>query len=243
MALLHLSGVRVEFPVYHADARSMRRFALHGAFRRTFDLSGRRASVAALSGIDLELSDGDRLALIGANGAGKSVLLRTMAGVYAPSAGRVVRVGRLTPVLSHGIGIDYAATGLENIFLIAMHLDIPPREMRPRVEEVVEWTELGPFIGAPLRTYSSGMIMRLSFAVSTCFAPEILLVDEWLGFIDAAFQQKAYRRMTDFVGGISIVVLASHSAELIGLWCDRGVRLDGGRIVARGPVSELIAEL
>ena len=240
MTSISLEGVSVEFPIYHASSRSIRRAALGGLFGGRFDLRGRRPTVTALRDIDLEVTDGERLALIGPNGAGKSILLRTMAGVYAPVSGSIRRVGRMTPLLSHGLGLDLSATGLENIFLLGMHLDIPPQSMRARVEEIVEWTELGPFIHAPMRTYSAGMIMRLTFAVSTSFPPEILLMDEWLALVDAAFQQKARRRMDAFVGGSNILVLASHSPELLELWCNRAVRLSSGSIVDSGSVSEMI---
>ena len=240
MTLLRLDGVSVEFPIYHASSRSIRRSALGGLIGGRLDLRGRHPTVTALRDIDLEVTDGDRLALIGPNGAGKSILLRTMAGVYAPVSGSVSRVGRMTPLLSHGLGLDLSATGLENIYLLGMHLDIPPREMRARIDEIVEWTELGPFIHAPMRTYSAGMVMRLTFAVSTSFPPEILLMDEWLALGDAAFQQKARQRMDDFVGGTNILVLASHSSELLDLGCNRAVRLASGSIVDRGSVSEMI---
>jgi ABC-2 type transport system ATP-binding protein/lipopolysaccharide transport system ATP-binding protein len=237
---MSLSGVSVDFPVYHASARSMRRFALQGAFAGRFDFGPRIPVIRALSDIDLEVREGDRLALIGDNGAGKSTLLRTMAGVYAPRAGIVRRSGRLTPLLSPGLGLHRAATGLENIFLLGMHLDIPQSQMRGHVEEIVAWTELGPFIGAPLATYSAGMIMRLAFAVSTSFPPDILLMDEWLGIGDAAFQAKAYERMSAFVDRTSILVLASQSAELLRTWCAQAIWLDSGRIRARGAVEELL---
>ena len=240
MIRLSLSGVSVDFPIYHASARSMRRFALQGAFGRRLDLGGRHPSVSALSDIDLELGDGDRLALIGANGAGKTTLLRTIAGVYAPRAGTIRRSGRLMPLLSAGIGLNPSATGLENILLLGMHLGIPPAAMRPHVDEIVAWTELGPFLGAPLRTYSAGMIMRLAFAVSTAFPTDILVMDEWMGLADADFQLKAYERMSAFVDGASIVILASHSNPLLEIWCNRALRLDGGRIVDRGGVTELL---
>ena len=240
MARLSLTGVCVDFPIYHASARSMRRFALHGALGQRLRTAGRRTSLTALADIDLELRDGDRLALTGANGSGKSTLLRTMAGVYAPRAGTVVRVGRCTPLLAPGTGIDQAATGLDNIFLIGMHQGIPPREMRPLVDEIVEWTELGAFIGAPLRTYSAGMMLRLAFAISTAVPPDILLMDEWFGVADADFRMKAYERMSGFVERTSMLVLASHAAELLEIWCNRAVRLDSGRIVAEGRVGEIL---
>ncbi|HEY5720742.1 MAG TPA: ABC transporter ATP-binding protein [Allosphingosinicella sp.] len=240
MAHLLIEGLNVEFPIYHASARSMRRFALGGALGRRLDLDHGRATIRALRDVDLELNDGDRLALIGPNGAGKTSLLRTIAGVYAPLGGTVFREGKVTPLLSIGMGMQPEATGRENILLLGMHLDIPPREMRPRIDEIVEWTELGAFIGAPLKTYSAGMVLRLAFAVSTSFRPEILLMDEWLGVADAAFQAKAYERMAGFVGGSSILILASHSPHLLESWCNRAVRLDGGRIVERGEVKDLL---
>jgi ABC-type polysaccharide/polyol phosphate transport system ATPase subunit len=243
MARLSLGSVSVEFPIYHANARSMRRFAVAGALGRKLRLEGRHPIVRALVDIDLEIADGDRLALIGANGAGKSTLLRTMAGVYAPAAGTVRREGRTTPLLSPGLGIDPGATGFDNIFLIGMHQGIPPREMRGHVDDIVAWTELGAFIGAPLRTYSAGMMLRLAFAVSTAVPPDILLMDEWLGVADADFQMKAYERMSGFVRNTAILVLASHSARLLETWCNRAVRLDGGRIAGAGTVAEVLAAM
>ncbi|HEX8643839.1 MAG TPA: ATP-binding cassette domain-containing protein [Allosphingosinicella sp.] len=240
MAGLSLQGVCVDFPIYHASARSMRRFALQGALGRRLRIAGRRTSVTALADIDLALKDGDRLALVGANGSGKSTLLRTMAGVYAPRAGTVAREGRCTALLTPATGIDPAATGLDNIFLIGLHQGIAPRAIRPLVDEIVEWTELGAFIGAPLRTYSAGMMLRLAFAVSTAIPPDILLMDEWLGVADADFQLKAYVRMSAFVERTRILVLASHSADLLRIWCNRGVRLDSGRIAAQGEVGEIL---
>ena len=240
--MIRLQGVRVEFPIFHASSRSIRRSAVDGAFGRRFNLSGRRASVTALDGIDLEVSDGDRLALIGPNGAGKSLLLRTIAGIYTPARGNVTVKGRVRPLLSYGVGLDMSVTGLENIHLLAMHLDVPPAAVRARIDEIVSWTELGPFIHAPLRTYSAGMIMRLTFAVSTSFPAEILLLDEWLALVDAEFQAKAQQRMSAFVGAANILMLASHSAAMLEQWCNRAVRLSAGRIIASGPVTEMIEQ-
>ena len=240
MAALSLRGVRVDFPLYHADARSMRRFALQGALGRRLRMDGRHPTVTALSGIDLDVRDGDRLALVGSNGSGKSTLLRTMAGIYAPAEGSVSRSGMLTPLLSPATGIDYAATGIDNIFLIGMHQGLPPATLRPFVDEIVEWTELGAFIGAPLRTYSAGMIMRLAFAVSSAVPPAILLMDEWFGVADAAFQLKAYERMSGFVERTSILVLASHSEALLEIWCNRAIRLECGRIAASGSLADIL---
>lgn len=242
MPQLALRHVTVEFPIYHASARKIRRLAMPGALGRRLDAGGARASVRALDAVSLDLAQGDRLGVIGANGAGKSSLLRTMAGIYQPLSGTVCRSGRTTPLLSLGTGLNMEATGIENILLLGMHLDIPPSEMRRSVEEIIEWTELGGFASAPLRTYSAGMIMRLAFAVSTVRAPEILLMDEWLGLGDATFQNKALARMSRLVGGSSIVVLASHSRALLDTWCNRAIRLEDGRIAAEGKVVDLLPD-
>lgn len=240
MARLCLDGVSVVFPLYHASARSMRRFALQGTFGRRIKLDARHPRVTALADVSLSLSDGDRLALVGANGAGKTTLLRTAAGIFPPASGRVIRIGRATPLLGLGTGVNLGATGLENIVLIGMHLDIPPARLRGAIEEIVEWTELGPFIGAPLRTYSAGMIVRLAFAVSTVFPPDILLLDEWVGLGDAEFRIKAYERMAAFVDGARIVLLASHHREMLEAWCNRAVLLEQGRIAADGPLPPIL---
>jgi len=240
MAQIELRGVNITFPIYHASARSMRHFAVDTALSRVLRREGARAHVHALTDIDLTLDDGDRLALVGPNGAGKTTLLRTLAGIYAPRTGTVTRTGRVTPLLGLGTGLDMEATGLDNILLLGMHLDISPREMRAHIDEIVEWTGLGAFIGAPLRTYSAGMVLRLAFAVSTTIAPEILLLDEWMGVGDTEFQEKAQARMARFVDDANILVLASHSHALLEAWCNRAIRLDAGRIIEYGMVTEIL---
>lgn len=196
-----------------------------------FPGSGRAGPIQALEAIDLELNDGDRVGLVGPNGAGKSTLLRLIGGIYPPDRGEVRRQGSTTALLSLGMGIDMDLTGRENIPLLAMHLSVHPRTIRALAEETIAWTELGAAIDAPLRTYSSGMLLRLIFAVSTMVPPEILLMDEWLGIGDEQFQLKAYERIGGFVEQTRILVIASHSAEIRQRWCNRIVTLAKGRIV------------
>jgi ABC-type polysaccharide/polyol phosphate transport system ATPase subunit len=239
---LILHDVTVDFPIYHASTRSLRRLAFAGALGGRIDFAHSRAMVRALQDVSLELGSGDRLALIGRNGAGKSTLLRTIAGVYEPGRGTVVRRGRITPLLSLGMGMHLDASGLENILVLGMHLGIPPREVRPLIDEIVEWTQLGAFIEAPMRTYSAGMVMRLAFAVSTAGSPEILLMDEWLGLGDEEFQLKAQERMTTFVGNAGVLILASHNADLLKTWCNQAIRLEAGQIVESGSVQDLLQE-
>lgn len=202
---------------------------------------GRSPRFKALSAVDLELGDGDRVGLVGPNGAGKSTLLRLMGGIYPPDRGKVLCQGRTVALLSLGMGIDMDLTGRQNIPLLAMHLSIHPRAIRAHIEEVIEWTELGAFIDTPLRTYSSGMLLRLMFAVSTMVPPEILLLDEWLGIGDERFQVKAYERVGRFVDQTRITVIASHSPDIRERWCNRIVTLANGILVGdvRTPVGRV----
>lgn len=203
----------------------------------SFPAARRSAQFKALSAINLTIDDGDRVGLVGPNGAGKSTLLRLMGGIYHPHRGHVLRQGRTVALLSLGMGIDMDLTGRQNIPLLAMHLSIHPRLIRAQAEEVIEWTELGAFIDAPLRTYSSGMLLRLMFAVSTMVPPEILLLDEWLGIGDERFQLKAYERIGSYVDQTRITVIASHSPEIRERWCNRIVTLANGSVVGDVRVS------
>ena len=161
--------------------------------------------------------------------------------MHDPGSRTWAATGReLNRLLDVSVGLNPEATGRENIILRGMYMDIHPREMRARVGEIAEFTELGPYLDMPTRTYSAGMMVRLGFAVSTCIPPEILLMDEWLSAGDASFLDKAQRRMEKFVGSSSILVLASHSMDLLRKWCNRGVFLQHGRIVAHGNINDVV---
>ena len=212
MAFLRLRNLSVEFPMYQGSSRSLKKLLVatttHGNLARD---ATDRINVRALNDLTLDIEDGDRVGLIGANGAGKTTLLRVLAGIYDPTRGQVYSSGKISALLDVSVGLNPDATGRENIILRGMYMNIHPREMRARVDEIAEFTELGPYLDMPTRTYSAGMMIRLGFAVSTCIPPEILLMDEWLSAGDARFLDKAQRRMEAFVGSSSILVLASHS--------------------------------
>jgi homopolymeric O-antigen transport system ATP-binding protein len=241
MAFLRLRNLSVEFPMYQGSSRSLKKLLVatttYGNLARD---ATDRVLVHALNDLTLDIEDGDRIALIGANGAGKTTLLRVLAGIYYPSRGQVYSSGRISALLDVAVGLNPDATGRENIILRGMYMDIHPREMRARIDEIAEFTELGAYLDMPARTYSAGMMVRLGFAVSTCIPPEILLMDEWLSAGDARFLDKAQRRMEQFVDRSSILVLASHSQELLRKWCNRGLFLQQGRIIRSGPIDEVI---
>ena len=196
----------------------------------------------ALENVSLELAHGDRLGLIGPNGAGKTTLLRVLAGAYEPTRGRVWRRGRTASLLNVSLGIDSEATGYENIMTRGVFLGLMPEQVRERMEEIAAFSELGEFLAMPVHTYSAGMRLRLAFAVCTCFEPEILLMDEWLGIGDRAFVEKARRRLEEFVERAGILVLASQNAALLNRVCTTGAVLDSGRLLAQGPIDEVLAE-
>jgi ABC-2 type transport system ATP-binding protein/lipopolysaccharide transport system ATP-binding protein len=244
MASLRLQNVSVDFPLYHGGSRSLKRSLLNVASSRQRNLERDnvdRINVKALDGVNLVIEKGERVALIGANGAGKSTLLRVLAGVYEPTRGTFESTGSVSSLLGISVGLDIEATGYENIFLRGMFMDIPPSVMRDKVDQIAEFTELGPYLEMPVRTYSSGMMVRLSFAIATCADPEILLIDEWLGAGDAAFFQKAEKRMKEFIDKSSILVMASHSMDLLTKWCDRGILLKDGHVIASGEIGGIIS--
>jgi ABC-type polysaccharide/polyol phosphate transport system ATPase subunit len=242
MCFLRLRDVSVQFPVSRGGSRSLKKFLFASSTRGHVapDALDSRV-VLALDRVTLDIVDGDRVALIGANGAGKSTLLKVLAGIYHPTRGSVQALGSRSALLNTTFGFDPEVTGRENIILRGMFMDIHPREMRAHVDEIVEFAELGPHIDMPVRTYSDGMMLRLGVAVSTCIPPEILLVDEWLSAGDAAFLDKAHRRMETFVDRSNIMVLASHSLPLLREWCNRGVLLQKGRVAAVGAIDDVIA--
>jgi ABC-2 type transport system ATP-binding protein/lipopolysaccharide transport system ATP-binding protein len=239
--VLELNGVTVAFPIYHGGSRSFKKSLL---FRSSAGRIGRdanqRVTIEALRDISLSLVSGDRVALIGANGAGKTTLLRVMAGIYEPIVGEVVIRGQVSPMFDIGLGIDSDLSGYENIQIRGRVLGLSYQEIGDRLPEIAEFTELGDYLEMPVRIYSAGMIVRLTFAIATCFRPEILLMDEWIGAGDVQFIEKAQRRVANFVNDASVLVLASHDVEICRRWCNKGLWLDRGQIVRYGEICEVI---
>ena len=213
---LRTDSVTVEFPVYNAGSRSLRGTLLrHDRGGRIGRAAGNHMFVRALEDVSLAFGHGDRVALVGHNGAGKTTLLRVLAGTYEPVRGRVWRRGRIASLLSVSLGIDPESTGYENIMMRGLFLGLSSEQVRERMDEIAQFTELGDYLAMPMHTYSSGMRLRLSFAVCTCFEPEILLMDEWLNVGDRTFVEKARRRLEAFVARSGILVLTSKNSALL----------------------------
>jgi len=235
MAYISLKNVGVNFPIYGAGANSFKKTLAASVTGGRFGKETGVNVVQALSDINLELKAGDRLGLIGHNGAGKSTLLRTLAGVYEPSVGEFVRRGSVSSLIDPSLGIEADANGVENIMLRGLVMGMSKKQVDELTPSIIEFSGLGDYINMPVRTYSTGMMMRLAFSISTSVQADILLMDEWLSVGDAEFTEKAEQRMKDVVSGAGILVLASHSPDLIEKECNRVIHLEHGRIVERDP--------
>jgi lipopolysaccharide transport system ATP-binding protein len=240
MSEIVLEDAGVQFALFSGKHQSIRSkfIATATGGQMAHDPSG-RVVVRALEGISLRIAEGERVGLLGRNGAGKSTLLRVVSKVYRPTSGSARITGSIASLIDISLGINPEATGRQNIYLRAAMLGIPRKKIRERFDEIVEFSELGDFIEAPVRTYSSGMQLRLAFSVSTVFVPEILVMDEWLSVGDEDFKGKAEERLQEVVSSSRILVLASHSRELLERNCTRGIFLEKGKVVMDGPIDQV----
>jgi ABC-2 type transport system ATP-binding protein len=195
----------------------------------------------AVKNVSFEVPHGQMLGLIGRNGSGKSTLLKIVAGVYRPTAGRVEVRGSLAPLIELGAGFHHDLTGRENILLNGLLMGHSKRKMLEREERIIEFADIGDFIDAPVKQYSSGMYMRLAFSVATEMDPDILLMDEILAVGDAPFRQKCFERMQNFRQEGKTIMFVSHSMEQVAELCDRAILIEQGTIIADGQPDEVIA--
>jgi lipopolysaccharide transport system ATP-binding protein len=241
MATISFTGVSVEIPVYNSSGRSLKKHLLQVATGGKLGADSRgHIVVKALENLSFTISDGDRVGLVGHNGAGKSTLLRVLSGVYRPSSGVANISGEIGSLIDISLGIDGEATGRENIYLRGALLGLSRTQIDEKIEAIIEFSELGDFIDIPLRTYSTGMNLRLAFAVSTIVRPEILIMDEWLSVGDENFRHKAEKRMKDLVQSTNILVLASHSRDLLMHTCTRVLWLEHGQLRMDGSPAEVL---
>jgi lipopolysaccharide transport system ATP-binding protein len=237
MASIKLEDISFWYPVYDAARRSLK-----VSMMRQFGggEGGDVVEVQALCDVSLDLQDGDRLGLIGRNGAGKSTLLKVLAGLVHPQRGGVNIEGRVVPLLAKGLGIHPELSGYRNIELPMRLLGAAEAEIRRAKQEVPEWSGLGDFINLPVRTYSAGMRARLLFAICTAVRGDILIADEWLGAGDADFFNKAQQRLQDMLSSTRIVVVSSHSPDIIRKMCNLVCWMERGQIVMTGPADQVL---
>jgi len=232
MSFISAKDLVVEFPLFSNAHRSLKKVVMNVTTGgRMAQSAGNRRVVKALDCINLEVKAGERLGLMGHNGSGKTTLLRVLAGAYEPVAGSLAIKGRIASLLDISLGMDHEATGYENIFLRGIMMGLTPKEIRAKTDDIAAFTDLGEYLDMPVRTYSSGMQLRLAFAVSTSVDADILIMDEWLSVGDAAFNQKASERLNKLVEKAPILVIASHSPELLAKVCTKVIRLEHGKII------------
>jgi lipopolysaccharide transport system ATP-binding protein len=241
MAHIDFRDVSIEFPIFNATGRSLTSKLLKAATGGKLDSDSQgRVMVRALNNLSFTLKEGDLVGLVGHNGAGKSTLLRALGGVYAPTKGSAEIQGDIGSLIDISLGINPEATGQENVFIRAQLLGLTKQEVALRYDEIVEFAELGDFMKMPVRTYSSGMQLRLAFAISTIVRPEILLMDEWLSIGDENFRAKAEARLGELVSRTKILVIASHTRDLLESVCNRVIWLEHGSVKMDGTAEEVV---
>ena len=239
--LASLKNVTVHFPIYSVSGRSLK--------RRILDITtgGRiaadkhnRVMIEALSNLSFELKEGDRVGLVGHNGAGKTTLLRILSGVYEPSLGDIAIYGKSAALFDLALGMEGEATGVENIVLRGLISGMSFSEIKAYEPSIAEFSGLGDYLQMPLRTYSSGMVLRLAFAVATCQQPEIILLDEWISTLDKEFMDKAKERLKDLTQKSKVLVMASHQTNLLRDLCNKAMFMEHGKLIAFGPIDEVL---
>lgn len=240
MVSIDLTDVSVSYPIYSGRGRSFTNHIITSVGGNMVREAGHRVTVEALRNVSLGIKAGERVGLLGQNGAGKSTLLRVLGGILEPSAGKVSIEGRVTSLIDLSMGLDMEATGYENIFMRSVFLGATFEEAKAKVPDIEAVCELGDFLHLPMRTYSSGMVARLAFAISTTVVPDILILDEHIGSADAAFSAKAGARLQEVANRSRILAFTSHDTAALTRFCTRGILLDHGQIIADAPIAEAI---
>ncbi|MGC7100330.1 ABC transporter ATP-binding protein [Amycolatopsis lurida] len=239
MVSIEVRNAYVDFPIFDAKTRSLKKKVI-GKVGGKIGTGSRIPIIEALRDVTISLSEGDRVGLVGHNGAGKSTLLRLLSGIYEPTRGSARVVGKVAPVFDLGVGMDPEISGLENIMIRGLFLGMTRKEMEKRVDDITEFTELGDFLQMPLRTYSTGMRVRLALGIVTSIDPEILILDEGIGAVDAAFMAKARDRLKDLVRRSGLLVFANHSDEFLAEFCDSAIWMDEGEVKQHGGLREVL---
>jgi ABC-type polysaccharide/polyol phosphate transport system ATPase subunit len=239
VAHISLRQVVVDYPIVNASSRSLQ-LRLYQALGGKLTSRHSIVVVRALDGIDLELNDGDRLGLIGYNGSGKTTLLRVLAGIYSPVRGCATVEGSISSFTDMTLGMDPESTGWENIIFRCVFMGLSFKEARRLSPAIAEFSELGTYLDLPTRTYSSGMYLRLAFAISTSIEPDILIMDEMISAGDLQFMEKARQRLHEIMGKANILALASHDLRMVQSTCNKVIWLEQGVIKKMGPPETIV---
>lgn len=239
MAQIKLDNIGLTFHVRRHGRMSLKEYLVRGMFRRS---QQHWMAVHSLRGISLKIEKGERIGIVGHNGAGKSSLLRVMAGVYPVTSGTMQVQGNIASLFDLTLGFEPDASGWENIIYRGYLQGETPTSIRAKMDAIAEFSELGDFLNMPVRYYSAGMIVRLGFSIATAVSPQILIIDEVLSAGDRAFQERAQERVESLVNEAAIVVVVSHDMLALAKLCSRILWLDRGRIIRDGPAEEVIED-
>jgi len=243
------SNLTLDIPIYDPRARSFRHAMLRpiaNTLRGATYIGGNIQKsngvvvVRAIDNVSFRIDHGERVGIIGHNGAGKTTLLRAMAGIFEPTGGSMMTCGQIMPLFNLMEGLMPESTGREFIRIRGVLLGLEPRQIDPLIDEVAEFCELGDYIDMPVRTYSTGMLVRVAFAVATSVTSDILLFDELIGAGDARFLKKGEERLRRFAQRSSIVVIATHNHDILLKWCTRALLLDHGSLIHDGDVESTL---
>ncbi|KXV39043.1 ABC transporter ATP-binding protein [Gluconobacter japonicus] len=248
MPSIAIDRLQIDFPLYHGQSRSLKKHVGNtisslrpGSPAAHLMQDGReRTVVSVLRDVSFVLKSGERLGLIGRNGAGKTTLLRAMAGIYEPVGGRVRLEGSIGTLLDASLGMNMELTGRENIRLYGLHAGLSKSEISQIDRDVQDFADLGSYMDMPVKTYSSGMTVRLAFGLATAVKPQILLMDEWFLAGDGAFMNKAQERLEAMVQHADILVISTHQPDVMRKWCTRVIWLEDGRIRMDGTPDEVL---
>ncbi len=243
MTSITLKNVSLDYPIYDTTSRSFRRsltraIPVGGRIRQT---QGSSTSILALDDISISLHEGDRVALLGHNGAGKSTMLKLLAGFYEPTSGELQREGKVSALLNLMSGMDVNLNGYDNILLCGMLYGLERKEVLERMDDIVDFCELGPYLDVPVLLYSSGMLLRLAFSICTSIDCDILLLDEWVGAGDRTFIQKAHERLSGLIFRSSILVFATHDSAIAERLCNKAIFLEHGKALMYGDIDDVLA--
>ena len=235
MSLVELKHVDLIFKVWRE--KKIKDIFIPGS--RKFNTFGTDGTVHALKDLNLTICDGERVAIIGHNGAGKSSFLKMLAGIYPPTSGTMQVDGRISSMFELATGFEMESSGWDNIYLRGLMLGESPKSIKAKMKEIGEFSELGDFLNMPVKYYSSGMFLRLAFSVSTAIEPDILLLDEVVAAGDAAFIEKATKRLNHMVNTAKIMIYVTHSMAQAEAMCNRCIWLERGNLMMDGPVKEV----
>lgn len=243
MKKIFINSVSLDYPIFTNAKTSLRKeivsnINIGGRFV-SGNAENRTQYVKSLEDINLSILAGEKIALVGPNGAGKTTLLSIISGALEPTSGDIEINGKVTSMISQGLGVEEDATGKENIYLIGLTYGKKMSEIDSKIDQIISFSELDNFIDLPFSTYSSGMKTRLNFAILTSFLPDILVIDEWLTTGDKSFQNKAEQKIKEFINTDLTLIMATHSKDLAKKYCEKFIYLEKGKILESGEISKI----